>query len=241
MPRPAPSPARPAVAGAGATILVVDDEDSVADLVAVALECAGHRVERAATGPEALDRIAAHAPDLVVLDVVLPGLGGMDVLREVRRTSRVPVILLSGITDVGERVAGLEAGADDYLTKPFSPRELAARVRSVLRRAAPEAGADVVEVEELRIDRRSREVTVRGVHVALTTKEFDLLAFLASSPREVFSREQLLRRVWSSTTAWQDPSTVTEHVRRVRLKLQAAPQHRPRITTVRGAGYRLEG
>lgn len=225
----------------GAHILVVDDEAGIADVITFALERAGHRVSRAATGPDAILAVRGTTPDLVVLDLMLPGMGGMDVLRELRRTSRVPVILVSGIADVAERVVGLELGADDYVTKPFSPRELTARVQSVLRRAAPPASPHVLELGDLRIDLRAREVHVGGRDAGLTTREFDLLAFLASSPREVFTREQLLRRVWGSTSEWQDPATVTEHVRRVRLKLAAGATSPERISTVRGAGYRFEG
>jgi DNA-binding response OmpR family regulator len=235
----APAPDQ-APTSTGATILVVDDEDAVAELVTSTLERAGHRVARVGTGPDALAHIARQRPDLVVLDLMLPGLGGLEVLREVRRTNRVPVILLSAIADVGERVVGLELGADDYVTKPFSPRELAARVRSVLRRTTPAVEQQVVDLDGLCVDGRARQVTVDGDLVPLTTREFDLLAFLAAAPGEAFSREQLLRRVWASTSEWQDPATVTEHVRRVRLKTEVGLAPRRRIVTVRGVGYRFE-
>lgn len=239
-PRAGPAGTRSATSPSGAHVLVVDDEASVAEIIAYALEGAGHRVTRAATGPDALVRMVADPADLVVLDLMLPGMGGMDVLRELRRTSRVPVILVSAIADVAERVVGLELGADDYVTKPFSPRELTARVQSILRRMAPVAGQDVLVFDGLRIDVKAREAHVEGREVALTTKEFDLLAFLAASPREVFTREQLLRRVWGSTSDWQDPATVTEHVRRIRLKIEADPTTSHWISTIRGAGYRFE-
>jgi DNA-binding response OmpR family regulator len=221
-------------------VVVVDDEPEIVEIVTYALERAGIEVIGVNSGEAALEAITTHEPDLVVLDLMLPGMDGMSVLRNVRKTNRVPVILLSAIADVAERVAGLELGADDYVVKPFSPRELSARVTSVLRRAHATPDTGVIEVGELRIDPSAREVHLGGQAVSLTTKEFDLLAFLASSPRKVLSREMLLREVWDSTAEWQDPATVTEHVRRVRQKIEADPQ-RPRwIQTIRGVGYRFE-
>jgi DNA-binding response OmpR family regulator len=230
---PARQPGKPRV-------VVVDDEPEIVEIVTYALERAGIEVFGVGDGEAALEVIAAHSPDLVVLDLMLPGMDGMDVLRTVRRSSSVPVILLSAIADVAERVAGLELGADDYVVKPFSPRELSARVTSVLRRVQLVPDVGVIEVGDLRIDTDSREVHVEGEPVSLTTKEFDLLAYLAGNPKKVLSREHLLREVWDSTAEWQDPATVTEHVRRVRQKVEPDPQHPRRILTIRGVGYRFE-
>jgi DNA-binding response OmpR family regulator len=166
-------------------------------------------------------------------------MGGFDVLGKIRAVSRVPVILLTGRVSETDRVLGLELGADDYVVKPFSPRELAARARAVLRRTAELQGADL-DFGELGIDTRTRRVRLRGVVLELTAKEFDLLTFLASSPREVFSRERLLEQVWHSAGDWQDPGTVTEHVHRLRLKLETDRQNPRWIRTVRAAGYAFE-
>lgn len=234
-----------AVAGA-AHVVVAEADAAVGDVVTEALERRGHRVTRAMTGLDALARHLSDPADLLVVGVELPGMGGLDVLRELRRTSAVPVLLVAETADVGERVTGLELGADDVVTKPYEACELTARVCSILRRSAPAAqGADgpgaVISHGGLHVDVRAREVHVGDRMVSLTTREFDLLAFLAASPREVFSREQLLRAVWGSTSDWQDPATVTEHVRRVRLKIDTDPAAPRWISTVRGAGYRFEG
>lgn len=222
-------------------VLVVDDDARVRTVVAWALEADGLTVVEAADGPGALDAAARHRPDLVVLDLTLPGLGGLDVLRRLRAgdpgSGAVPVIVLSGRGGETDRIVGLDLGADDYLVKPFSPGELAARVRSVLRRARPAPGPD--QPSGLRVDPTAREVTVDGVAVDLTAREFDLLAFLHRHPRQVFTRAQLLAQVWTSAHGWQGEATVTEHVHRLRHKLAAAGA-RPAISTVRGVGYRLE-
>lgn len=235
---------RSAVPGA-AHVMVAEDDVAVGDVVTEALEREGHRVTRATTGLQALARHVTDPADLLVVGIELPAMGGLDVLCELRRTSAVPVILVSATVDVGERVTGLELGADDVVSKPFSSRELTARVCSILRRstAAPWAGDRGAAVSHggLRVDVRAREVHVGDREVFLTTREFDLLAFLVASPREVFSREQLLREVWGSTSEWQDPATVTEHVRRVRLKIEVDPTASGSISTVRGAGYRFDG
>ena len=222
---------------AGARVVVVDDEPMVREVVTRYLRRDGFNVTTAADGAAALQLIEAGAPDMVVLDLMLPTVGGLDVLSHIRRHSDVPVILLSARGDEADRVLGLELGADDYITKPFSARELAARVRSVLRRSALPASGGRIGSDDLDIDLSARRVTLRGVEVHLTRREFELLAFLASSPGQVFSRSQLLDHVWDSSPEWQDPSTVTVHVRRLRAKLGNAG---PGITTVWGVGYRFE-
>ena len=219
----------------GRLVLVVDDDPRVRTVVAWQLEAEGFRVAEAADGRRALEAIEREPLDLVVLDLALPGIGGLDVLRRLRGRDRepaLPVIVLSGRSGETDRIVGLDLGADDYLVKPFSPGELVARVRSVLRRSAPAAP---VAAEGLRIDHAAREVFVDGRETAMTAKEFDLLAFLAAHPRQVFTRAQLLDRVWASAAEWQSEATVTEHVHRLRQKLGPRP-----VRTVRGVGYRFE-
>ncbi len=226
----------------GTKVLVVDDEPTVREVVASYLRRDGHDVAEAADGNVALELLDADPPDLVVLDMMLPGVNGLDVLRRVRAVSDIPVIMLTARADETDRVSGLELGADDYVTKPFSPRELAARVNGVLRRTAGRqpASPSPLVFGELTIDALSREVVLDGAIIEMTPKEFDVLAFLAGSPRQVFSRAQLLESVWQSSPEWQDPATVTVHVRRIRNKIETDPE-RPRwITTVWGVGYRFE-
>jgi DNA-binding response OmpR family regulator len=227
---------------ATATVLVVDDEPMVREVVARYLELDGLRVEQAADGTAALEWLTGHRPDLVVLDIMLPGMDGLSILRQLRSAGDVPVILLTARADEIDRVLGLELGADDYVVKPFSPRELAARVRTVLRRVnAPASdGRAPVEFGRLLIDPTTRDVTVDGVRVDLTPKEFDLLYTLARSPRQVFSRRQLLAQVWDSAPEFQDSATVTVHVGRLRQKLEDNPDNPRWITTVWGVGYRFE-
>jgi DNA-binding response OmpR family regulator len=221
-------------------VLVIDDEPRVREVVAGYLEREGFRVQTAADGEGARQLLAGPPPDLVVLDIMFPGASGLDLLRELRRDGQVPVILLTARAEEADRVLGLELGADDYLTKPFSPRELVARVRSVLRRTSPVATDQTIHLGEMVIDPAARRVTLRGAPVELTAKEFDLLAFLAANPGRVFTRAQLLEQVWDSSPDWQDPATVTVHVRRLRRKLEDRPE-RPRwLTTVWGVGYRFE-
>ncbi|MEN8114696.1 MAG: response regulator transcription factor [Actinomycetota bacterium] len=225
------------------TVLVVDDEEIVREVVCTYLEQEGYATRQAAAGLEAVELIESERPDLIVLDVMLPEIDGFSILGELRKREDIPVILLTARTEETDRVLGLELGADDYVVKPFSPRELAARVRTVLRRASrTEAPAlePTISHEGLEIDTRSREVRVDGDLVDLTAKEFDLLAFLASSPRQVFSRGQLLEHVWDSSTDWQDASTVTVHIRRVRRKIERDPNEPRWISTVWGVGYRFE-
>jgi DNA-binding response OmpR family regulator len=227
---------------ATATVLVVDDEPMVREVVARYLELDGLRVEQAADGTAAVEWLVDHRPDLVVLDIMLPGTDGLSILRQLRAAGDVPVILLTARVDEIDRVLGLELGADDYVVKPFSPRELAARVRTVLRRVnAPTADARaMVDFGRLHIDPTTRDVTVDGEGVELTPKEFDLLYTLARSPRQVFSRRQLLAQVWDSAPEYQDSATVTVHVGRLRQKLEDNPDSPRWITTVWGVGYRFE-
>jgi DNA-binding response OmpR family regulator len=222
-------------------VMVVDDEPTVREVVASYLTRDGFTVSAIADGAEVLAEVASFRPDLVVLDVMLPSVNGVDLLRAIRATSTVPVIMLTARVEEPDRVLGLELGADDYVTKPFSPRELVARVRSVLRRGeARPIVTDRIELDGLVIDTGAREVTVAERVVALTPKEFDLLAFLAAHPRQVFSRSQLLEHVWDSAPEYQDPATVTVHVRRVRHKIEADPDEPRWIATVFGVGYRFE-
>lgn len=225
-------------------ILVVDDEPTVREVVARYLRREGHEVVEVADGDAALAAVAESPPDLVVLDRMLPGRDGLSVLDHLRRSGETPVILLTALADEHDRVTGLERGADDYVVKPFSPRELTARVNGVLRRSRvrPSRPESVVtlEFEGLSIDTSAREVRLADGPVELTPKEFDLLAFLAASPRTVFSRADLLREVWQSSPEWQDAATVTVHVRRIRNKIEPDPEHPRWITTVWGVGYRFE-
>ncbi|WP_299049983.1 response regulator [uncultured Nocardioides sp.] len=230
-------------------VLVVDDDAAIRTVVRWQLDDEGFRVAEADDGPTALRRIREDSPALVVLDLSLPGVGGLDVLRSLRGgqlgRSDTPVIVLSGRNGETDRIVGLDLGADDYLVKPFSPGELAARVRSVLRRSAPDAADEALTVGDVRIEPASRRVVVsRGdagvaTDVELTPKEFDLLAFLAAHPRHVFTRVQLLDRVWHSSAEWLGEATVTEHVHRLRTKVEADPAAPRLLRTVRGVGYQL--
>jgi two-component system, OmpR family, phosphate regulon response regulator PhoB len=235
-------------APAPSTILVVDDEAALRALVRDAVAEHGFGVVECPDGISATEIVARGDVSLVVLDLGLPDLGGLEVLRRIRSTSGVPVIVLTARDDETDRVVALEMGADDYITKPFSVRELAARVKAVLRRSTQAAAGnddkgsdngDRLEFAGLSIDRRCRDVTIDDRVVELTAKEFDLLAFLAASPRQVFSRDQLLRQVWESDPSWQDPSTVAEHIHRLRRKIEPDPAAPRWIETLRGAGYRF--
>ena len=223
-------------------VLVVDDEPMVREVVARYLELDGVEVHEAADGTQAQRWLDDNVPDLVVLDVMLPEIDGLSLLRRLRAGGNVPVILLTARADEVDRITGLELGADDYVVKPFSPRELAARVRTVLRRTAtPPAGApNRKDFGALGIDTGTHEVFLHDEVVALTPKEFDLLALLTSSPRQVFSRAQLLDLVWSSSPDYQDPATVTVHIGRLRQKLEANPEQPRWLVTVRSVGYRFE-
>ena len=226
-----------------ATVLVVDDEDIVREVVCTYLEREGYTTLQASAGRAAQELIASERPDLIVLDVMLPEIDGYSILADLRERDDIPVILLTARTEEADRLLGLKLGADDYVIKPFSPRELAARVGAVLRRAGksePPAPAPSIEFDGLTIDGSSREVCVDGEVVDLTAKEFDLLAFLAAAPKHVFSRSQLLEQVWESSTEWQDASTVTVHIRRIRRKIERDPNEPRWIATVWGVGYRFE-
>jgi DNA-binding response OmpR family regulator len=218
-------------------ILVVDDDAATRRLVARSLELAGYVVVEADGLVEARLRIAAE-PALVILDVVLAEGNGLDLLREVRAQSGLPVILLTGRREEADRIEGLDLGADDYVVKPFSPAELAARVRSVLRRASGTRPLpQVLTFDELTVDTVKRVVALAGEPVMLTRREYEVLVFLACRPGQVFTRSDLLEQVWSSSQEWQDPATVTEHVRRLRRKLEADPAQPRWLKTARGAGY----
>jgi DNA-binding response OmpR family regulator len=225
-----------------ASVLVVDDDDTVASVVVNYLERAGYETRQIGDGQAALDAINASEPDLVVLDLMLPGMGGLEVCRHVRKLwPNLPVIMLTALSEPEDRIAGLEVGADDYVTKPFSPRELVLRVDSVLRRAAmmpAPAAKRVLTAGPITVDTAARRATRNGQELALTVRELDLLAFLMAHPGEAFNREQLMREVWGWT--FGDQSTVTVHVRRLREKVEENPTKPTLIQTVWGIGYRLE-
>lgn len=221
-------------------MLVVDPDRQARQTLVTAFRAHGFQTAEAPDGRTAARAMAAGEVALVVLAVGLPDVRGLEVLRWIRATSATPVIVTSGRRDEGEEVLALEGGADDYLAKPFSARELVARTRSVLRRAGAAAPALRISAPGLEIDIEAREVLVDGRVVAMTAKEFDLLAHLAAHPRRVFTRDELLHDVWRSSAEWQDDATVTEHVRRVRLKVEDDPAHPRRLVTVRGVGYRFE-
>ena len=234
------------------TALVVDDDPTVGDVVGAYLHRAGFEVQRAADGVTALALAADTPPDVVVLDLMLPGIGGLEVCRRLRRDHpRLPVVMLTALGEEEDRILGLEVGADDYVTKPFSPRELVLRVQAVLRRATPETGApaddtragvasavDVSADGDLVLDRRAHVVTRAGRELALTAREFALLDWFLTHPGVVHRREELMREVWG----WQfgDESTVTVHVRRLREKVEDEPSAPRRLVTVFGVGYRWD-
>jgi DNA-binding response OmpR family regulator len=225
------------MASQGQTVLVVEDETSIASFVALYLKNAGYRIQTAGTGREALERAAAEKPSLIVLDLMLPDLDGLEVCRRIRQTSDVPILMLTARDEDVDKIIGLEVGADDYLTKPFNPRELVARVKSILRRSVPErreAQTKQIKHGDLEIDVGRREVLVSGTEVQLAPKEFDLLWELLDHRGLVLTRDQLLERVWGYTFAG-DTRTVDVHVRQLRRKLgEASP-----IVTVWGVGYKV--
>jgi DNA-binding response OmpR family regulator len=225
--------------GAAGNVLVVDDEPVVRDVLSRYLSREGYAVSQAADGEEALMSIRSAAPSVVVLDLMLPRLSGLDVLKLVRMESDLPVIILSARASEEERIAGLKHGADDYIVKPYSPREVVERVRAVLRRADGHHPARRVECGELVIDGERREVLRGGESVHTTRKEFELLHVLACNPGRTFSRTTLLEQVWGY--AWAGPTdTVTVHVRRLRTKIEADPSDPRHLVTVYGVGYRFE-
>jgi len=221
-------------------VLVVEDDEPVQRLIARALERDGFDVVSVADAARARDAIEMREFDLLILDLRLPDADGLDVLAQMRERAEVPTIIVSGRGAEGDRVLGLTSGADDYVVKPFSPRELVARVHAVLRRASGETPADGVSFGAVEIDRRAHEVRVAGQRVALTPQEYELLTTLADRAGRACSREELLRWAWSSSPEFQDPATVTEHVRRLRSKLEVDPARPRHIVTVRGVGYRLD-
>jgi DNA-binding response OmpR family regulator len=222
----------------GGHVLVLDDDPTVTDVVRRYLERGGYSVRTATDGRAGLADALVDPPALLVLDLMLPGLDGLEVFRRLRGEHPVPVVMLTARGDESDRVAGLELGADDYLTKPFSPRELVLRVSAVLRRGGPTAARGLLTDGDLVVDLAAREVRRAGEPLALTFREFDLLAFLLHHPREAFDRSALLQRVWS--WSFGDASTVTVHVRRLREKVEVDPSHPRRIVTVFGVGYRYQ-
>jgi DNA-binding response OmpR family regulator len=229
---------------APARILVVEDDPTVSEVVAKYLEREGFAVETVGDGNAALESAGAEAPDLVVLDIMLPGLDGLEVCSRIRAQAPVPIIMLTALGEESDRVMGLELGADDYVAKPFSPRELTARVKAVLRRAQAPLSSDALQAaaplrsDGLEVDMASREVRVGGELATLTAREYDLLVFLMMRPRRVFNRAELLEHVWGFS--FGDTSTVTVHVRRLRDKIEADPTAPRWIVTVWGVGYRFD-
>ena len=236
------TPVAPSALPGQPTVLVVDDAPDVRLLTRMVLESEGMTVEEAADGPAALDAVAARRPALVLLDVEMPGMNGLEVMARLRRSDpELPIVIVSGRSREDDRVLGLELGADDYVAKPFCGREVAARVRSVLRRSVPGHPVDEVAAGPLVIRTAERRVLLEGRAIELTPKEFDLLAFLATAaPGRVFSREELLREVWGSSAEWQDSATVTEHVRRLRRHIETDAARPALLQTVRGVGYRFD-
>jgi DNA-binding response OmpR family regulator len=232
------------VFGGAPRILLVDDDPTIADVVTRYLERDGFAVDVARDGQAALDAALSDAPDLVVLDLMLPKVDGFEVCRRLRALAPVPVIMLTARGDESDRIIGLDLGADDYIAKPFSPRELVSRVRAVLRRASgplapPTPGLPVLVDGDLRVDVLAREATRDGAPIHLTARELELLVFLMRHPRQAFRRDALLQQVWG--TRYGDTSTITVHIRRLREKIEDDPSAPRRITTVWGVGYRWEG
>jgi DNA-binding response OmpR family regulator len=225
-----------------ATILVVDDEPSIGEVVSIYLRRAGYQVLVAHDGQAALEAVEKQPPDLVVLDLMLPQVDGLQITRRLRAQGDTPIIMLTARREEADRIAGLEMGADDYVVKPFSPQELVSRVKAVLRRtraSAPTPDQRPLVFDDLSIDPTTRLVEVHGQEKSLTAKEFDLLWVLARHPRQVFNRDQLLDLVWG-ITEYVDPSTVTVHVRRIREKVEPDPSNPRHVQTVWGVGYKFE-
>ncbi len=237
-------PTKEAEAMADETILVVDDEPSIREVMSLYLSRDGFNVITAGDGVEALDLARASDPDLILLDVMLPYRSGLEITETLRGERSVPIILLTARTDEIDRINGLELGADDYVVKPFSPREVVARVRAVLRRSGPatvrETQSQRIELGDFTVDPGERQVTVDGRRIDLTATEFELLHFMATRPRQVFSRAQLLDNVWGADFV-ADESTVTVHIRRLREKVEDDPSHPRYVQTVWGVGYRFDG
>ena len=224
------------------SILVVEDEPSIAEVVSLYLKRAGYRVSLASDGQAALQLMERQMPDLLILDLMLPRVDGYEIARWVREQSDTPMIMLTARREEYDRIAGLEMGADDYVVKPFSPQELVSRVRAVLRRTRrglEAAGESPLVFDDVRIDPQTHLVTVAGREVSLTAVEFDMLWLMAQNPRKVFSRQQLLERVWGHSE-YIDPGTVTVHVRRLREKIERDPSNPVHIVTLWGVGYKFE-
>ena len=220
------------------TILVVDDDPAIAEMLTIVLQGEGFRTVVVGDGVEAVKAAEEHNPDLILLDVMLPGMNGIDVCKAIRENSTVPIVMLTARTDTVDVVLGLESGADDYVHKPFKPKELVARVRARLRRTPEENQAASIEVADLKIDVPGHQVIRDGQDIALTPIEFDLLVTLASRPRQVFSREELLEKVWGYRKS-SDTRLVNVHIQRLRSKVEKDPDDPKIIQTVRGIGYKL--
>lgn len=222
-------------------ILVIEDEPMVAEVVERYLRRDGYDVRAVGDGSAGIHAFETYQPDLIVLDLMLPGIDGMEVCRRVRASSATPIIMLTAKGEEVDKLVGLEVGADDYMTKPFSPRELAARVKAVLRRSTPQSQVDgnALRFNGLRINGRTRTVENSGTEIHLTAREFDLLFFLASHPNQVFTRDQLLDSVWDFEFPG-DGNTVTVHIRRLRSKLESDPSRPRYLKTVWGVGYKFE-
>lgn len=235
MPNPDP-------AAAPKKILVVDDEDTIRDVLRRYLEREGFAVREAADGYTALDALRDDPPDLIVLDLMLPGIDGLTLTRQIHAHKRIPIIMLTARGETSDRIRGLDQGADDYMAKPFSPQEVVSRVKAVLRRAGEPTSESIqpLEFEGLRLDLAAHTLTLAGQPVALTAKEFELLWFFARHPRQVFTRTQLLDSVWGQEF-YGDPSTVTVHIRRLREKIEPDPSSPRYLLTVWGVGYKFEG
>ncbi len=223
-------------------IVIVEDEPSISEVVGLYLKRAGFDVTTYSDGLSAYEQLAKKLPDLVILDVMLPGMDGFSLIRSIRDRSDVPVILLTSRREESDRIAGLELGADDYVVKPFSPQELVSRVRAVLRRTQSKSDTPAqgtIQIDNIKINPQTREVFIDGSNVILTAKEFDLLYHLAIHPRQVFSRDQLLESIWGLRD-FIDPSTVTVHIRRLREKIEKDPTAPTHLLTSWGVGYKFE-
>jgi len=226
-------------------ILVVDDDQEMTRMLEKYLSNEGYQVTVASTGVAALSAASATEPELVLLDIVLGAEDGREILRDLRSISDVPVIFLTGRGLETERIAGLKLGADDYIVKPFSLGEVSARIETILRRSGVNVAQHAIErpdisFGDLQINENTHEVRLAGQLLDLTSKEFSLLSFIATTPRQVYTRSQLLEHVWASSSEWQNEATVTEHIRRLRAKIETDPDHPKWIKTVRGVGYRFE-
>ncbi|MFN2236043.1 MAG: response regulator transcription factor [Anaerolineales bacterium] len=225
------------------SILIVDDEETIREVVRRYLEREGFSVTEAADGFEALDLIRSISPDLIILDLMLPGIDGLSLTQHIRQDRQIPILMLTAKGEASDRIRGLDLGADDYVAKPFSPQEVVLRVRAILRRTNQEHQIGIgrtLSFEDLIVDPVSRTVSLEGDTITLTAKEFDLIYFFASNPRQAFSRAQLLEKVWGDEL-YTDPSTVTVHIRRLREKIESNPSNPKYLLTVWGIGYKFEG